>query len=174
MGRTVVNFQRLEHNLKIVAHLGPVEGALSKVLNDVKKRAEKVSTFTLGQAIQAWMGIIASDGPSHERTNDLFEPTLRGTFSLAGDAEALRVHADALKALLETRNDLIHGRLARFDWESQEGCEALVEELNGVNDTIAPQIEFLAGIIRGMQGIRPEDVEVEDSNGPVEWLPSSE
>jgi hypothetical protein len=28
VGRTVVNFQRLEHNLKIAARLGPLEGSI--------------------------------------------------------------------------------------------------------------------------------------------------
>ena len=58
VGRTVVNFQRLEHNLKVLARLGPVEGVLAKVRRDIEKRAEKASSFTLGQAIQAWMGAL--------------------------------------------------------------------------------------------------------------------
>jgi len=174
VGRTVVNFQRLEHCLKGLARLGPVEGALSKVQRDIERRAVEASSFTLGRAIQAWIGIIASDGPSHERTDDLFEPTVRGTFRLEGDVEALNAHGEALKGLLEIRNRLIHGDLVQFDWDSREACEALVERLNGVNEAIAPQIEFLAGIGNAMQSIRPEDIEIEDSNGLVKWLPSSE
>ena len=55
VGRTVVNFQRLEHNLKIAARLGPLEGVLSKVQRDHERRTEKASSFTLGQAIEAWL-----------------------------------------------------------------------------------------------------------------------
>ena len=174
VGRTVVNFQRLEHNLKVLARLGPVEGVLAKVRRDIEKRAEKAASFTLGQAIQAWMSIIAGDGPSYARTNDLFEPTLRGTFSPGMDVESQNAHGEALKSLLESRNKLIHGGLVQFKWDSREVCEALIEELNGVNEEIRLQIDFLAAIGRSMQGIRPEDVEVEDSNGPVKWLSSGE
>ena len=166
VGRTVVNFQRLEHVLKGLTRLGPAAGALSTVLRDIERRAEEASSFTLGRAIQAWMGIIASDGPPHERTNDLFEPTLRGTFRLEGDVEALNAHGEALKGLLESRNRLIHGDLVQFDWDSREACEALVERLNGVNEAIAPQIDFLAAINKAMQSIQPEDVEIQKSPTP--------
>jgi hypothetical protein len=39
---------------------------------------------------------------------------------------------------------------------------------------IALQIELLAAIGKTMRSTRPEDVEIEDSNGPVNWLSSHE
>jgi hypothetical protein len=156
IGRTVVNFQRLEHNLKVMARLGPVEGVLSKVKRDIDKRAAEVSSFTLGQAIRAWLTVINNEVPPASRTPDLFEPTLHVTVSLETDAETQRAHADALKELLEIRNNLVHGRFAQFDWDSREACEALVEELNRVNEAIAPQIDFLAAVGRATSdGDRP-------------------
>jgi hypothetical protein len=172
IGRTVVNFQRLEHNLKVLARLGPVEGALSKVQRDIDKRAAEVSSFTLGQAIGAWLAVINNDTPPTDRTPDLLEPTLQVTVSLETDAETLKTHAVALKALLEIRNNLVHGRFAQLDWDSSEACEALVKELNRVNEAIAPQMDFLAAVGRAKQNIGPEVCEVEDSHGPANWLSS--
>jgi hypothetical protein len=51
VGRTVVNFQRLEHNLKFAARLGPLDGVLAKVQRDLERRTEKASSSTLGKAI---------------------------------------------------------------------------------------------------------------------------
>ena len=115
VGRTVVNFQRLEHNLKILARLGPIEGTLSKIQRDIERRAEKAASFTLGQAIYAWLEAIDIDRPQAIPTNDLFEPTLRGTFSIGQDSDGRRAHGETLKALLEIRNNLVHGGLVKFD-----------------------------------------------------------
>src|SRR5277367_5992739 len=101
VGRTVVNFQRLEHNLKAVARLGPLEGVLPKVQKDIERRVERVSSFTLGQSIQAWIGVLEGDGASASQTPDLFDPTIRLSFSLSGDPNWSREHGGALKELLE-------------------------------------------------------------------------
>lgn len=166
VGRTVVNFQRLEHNLKLVARIGPFEGTPSKVQRDIDKLAERSSSFTLGQAVRAWLGALESDIPRGSYTPDLFEPSMRITLSLGEDPEGNRAHQDTLLALLKVRNDLIHGGLVTFDWDSRDECNRLVTRLNDVNDQIRAQIDFLAAFVKGIQGIRAEDVQLaEDSSG---------
>ena len=61
IGRTVVNFQRLEHNLKLAARLGPVQGTIPKIQRDIGRRFERAETLTLGQAIQAWLRFCADE-----------------------------------------------------------------------------------------------------------------
>ena len=166
VGRTIVNFQRLEHNLRLVARIGPYEGTPSKVQRDIEKRAERSSSFTLGQAVRAWLTAVESDIPRGSYTPDLFEPSMRMTLSLGEGPEGNRAHQETLLALLKVRNDLIHGGLVTFDWDSRDECERLVARLNDVNDKIRSQIDFLAAFINGMQGIKAEDVQLaEDSSG---------
>ena len=105
VGRTVVNFQRLEHNLKIAARLGPLEGVLAKVQRDFERRIEKTSTMTLGQSIEAWLSVIKGGGPRTNPTPDLFDPTIRQTFSLGEDSDYCRAHGESLKELLELRDN---------------------------------------------------------------------
>src|SRR6266849_2218486 len=141
VGRTVVNFQRLEHNLKIAARLGPLEGVLAKVQRDFERRIEKTSTMTLGQSIEAWLSVIKGGGPRTNPTPDLFDPTIRQTFSLGEDSDYCRAHGESLKELLELRNGLIQGGLVNFDWESKAECDRLVAELTDVNEVIGTQID---------------------------------
>lgn len=167
VGRTVVNFQRLEHNLKIAARLGPLEGVLAKIQRDFERRTEKASLFTLGQAIEAWLNAINGGDAHTNPTPDLFDPTIRLTFSLQGDSEFHRAHGDALKELLEVRNRLIHGGLVNFDWESRDACERLVAELTEVNEAIGVQIDFVAVVVKSF---RPEGAAIEVFSGDGEKI----
>jgi hypothetical protein len=161
VGRTVVNFQRLEHNLKTAARLGTLEGVIAKVQRDLERRADKASSFTLGQSIEAWLSATSGGGSSRvDPTLDLFEPTIRITFSLSGDSDSYRTHGKSLKKLLELRNKLIHGGLVNFDWESEAECDRLVEELTGVNNVIGSQIDFVAAVVRSL---RPQDAVINES-----------
>ena len=160
IGRTVVNFQRLEHNLKLAARLGPVQGTLSKINRDVEKRIERAATLTLGQSIQAWLSATEAQPAAASYTPDLFDATMQMTFSLGADAESRSAHAATLESLLKTRNNLIHGGLVRFPWDSPEECAKLVEELDKVNEVIRSQMEFFSSILSSITAIRPENVEV--------------
>jgi hypothetical protein len=170
VGRTVVNFQRLEHNLKMLARLGPLEGTLAKIQRDFERRAEKAGSFTLGQAIYAWLEAIEIDRPQATRIDDLFDPTFRCTFSIGRDSEVRQAHGETLKALLEIRNNLVHRGLVKFDWKSRCDCESLVEVLTDLNESIVSELDFLAAIAKGMQSIREEDFEIEGSDVPNEWV----
>ena len=89
---------------------------------------------------------------------------MRMTLSLGDDPEANRALQETLLALLKVRNDLIHGGLVAFDWDSRDECERLVARLNDVNDQIRSQIDFLAAFIKGIQGIRAEDVQLAETD----------
>ena len=159
VGRTVVNFQRLEHNLKLAARLGPLQGTIQKVQRDVAKRHERASTLTLGQAIQAWLNYCYGQPATHYETPDLFDVSVQMTFTLESDPECQTRHAKALCDLLEVRNDLIHSRLAKFEWERPELCENLVEELEQVNTWISEQIEYTSSLLKSVAELHKEHAE---------------
>ena len=156
VGRTIVNFQRLEHNLKLAAQLGPVQGTLQKIQKDIARRQERAGSLTLGQAIQAWLTTCEGTESPSVWTPDLFDVSIRMTFSLESDAESRAAHAKALRYLLDTRNDLIHTRLATFQWESPEACDTLAMELNAVNTSITDQIEYFANLLNDIAAVHKE------------------
>jgi DNA-binding FrmR family transcriptional regulator len=163
VGRTLVIFQRLEHNLKRAARLGPVEGTLAKIERDIERRVECADKFTLGNAIQAWLDAAHSELPETGHTADLFDATMQMTVSLVPDAEVRGAHGAALKSLLETRNKLVHGGLVDMQWESPSECARLIGELDGVNEEIRVQMEFITSSLRGLSilaSLRQEDWEL--------------
>jgi hypothetical protein len=160
VGRAVVNFQRLEHNLKLAARFGPLEGVAAKIQKDIERRSEKAQSFTLGQAVQAWLSAINSDPNPSNRTPDLFDPTIRMTLSLDSLSDHVNSQPETLRWLLEVRNNLIHGGLVRFDWNSPTECVRLIEELNAVNAEISVQIEFLSEVLLSLKDLGPDDAVV--------------
>jgi hypothetical protein len=81
------------------------------------------------------------------------------TFTLESDPESQARHAKALCDLLEVRNDLIHSRLAKFEWESPEACQGLVEELEQVNTSISMQMEYTCALLKAIAELHKEHAE---------------
>jgi hypothetical protein len=84
------------------------------------------------------------------------------TFSLNRDSESVASHFESLARLLEVRNNLIHGGLVTFDWDSPNACARLIEDLKPVNDDIGSQIDFLAAVIASVQDVQGEDVDLDE------------
>ena len=159
VGRTVVNFQRLEHNLKIAARLGPLQVTVSKVQRDIERRSQRASALTLGQAVQAWLDACEGEPRPTSYTPDLFEVSIRTTVCLDPEADSQGGHAATLRSLLDTRNQLIHGGLVKFDWDSPEECHRLVMQLDELNRSIAAQIEYVHSILEAFRSTFREHVE---------------
>jgi hypothetical protein len=179
VGRTVVNFQRLEHNLKLAARLGPLQGTAQRIQKDIAKRHERAATLTLGQAIQAWLAYCYGSSAAHAQTPDLFDATFEMSFSVESDAESRAQHAKDLSDLLQVRNDLIHVRLATFEWDSPEACADLVVELEKVNDSISGQIAYTSLLLKDIAELFKEHAEflavefVTGASGPSAAMPNT-
>lgn len=159
VGRTVINFQRLEHNLKLAAKLGPAQGTMQTIQRDIEKRNERAGALTLGRAIQAWLSYLDGGTALPAWTPDLFDISVRVTFSLESPADSPDSHAQALGSLLDIRNSLIHKRLASFPWDSADACDDLVTELNSVNACIGEQIDYVADLLRAIEIAHKESTE---------------
>ena len=97
--------------------------------------------------------------------------TIRATFSLGTDPELHCAHAATLKSLLDTRNELIHGRLAKFEWDSPDECDRLVMQLDELNRSITAQIEYVHSILNAFRSTWLEHVEMLKAAVDEEWPP---
>ena len=159
VGRTVVNFQRLEHNLKMAARLRPLQGTVQKILKDMAKQHERAATLTLGQAIQSWLAYCDGPAAPHAQTPDLFDVTFETSFALESDPDSRAQHTRALSDLLQVRNELIHSRLAKFEWDSPQACADLVAELEKVNASVSEQINYTGSLLREIGELFKEHAE---------------
>ena len=64
------------------------------------------------------------------------------------DSEGLASHSKALEALASERNDLVHHKFARFNFESEEACKDLVADLDRQNQRILEQLAFLSPAVK--------------------------
>ncbi len=160
LGRTIINFQRLEQHVKALATIQPLSGSISKVQRDHERHIEKTLGFTLGAAINTWVETLHGSRPRQPLIADMFDITMQGHIQFDFDPEMKARHAQQLRELLEYRNELIHGKRLAINWDSDSECEALFAELDEWNKRIGVQVEFLQSIRRGFANITPEDFEV--------------
>lgn len=164
LGRTIINFQRLEQHVKALATIQPFNGSISKVQRDRERHIKKTLGFTLGTAINTWVETLNGGRPSQPLVKDPVEITMQGRIQFDFDPEMKARHAQQLRELLEYRNELIHGKRLALNWDSDSECEALFAELDEWNKRIGVQVEFLQSIRRGFANIKPEDLEVVESD----------
>lgn len=153
IGRNMVNFQKLETCLKALVRLEYLAAPMSTIEDALVKRKSKASGYTLGKALQEWLRVAALDAP-RSATQDLFEPWISMSFLPSIDRERLAEHGEALNALAKERNNLVHQDLANFDFDSDEGCQTLIERLDKQNSRILEQLNFLAPAIRDLVALK--------------------
>jgi hypothetical protein len=150
IGRNLVNFQKLEHCLKALVRTEHVAGPMSMLDEKVANRVTRTSQYTLGRAVQEWLRISTFEQTPRPQTQDLFEPWISVSFSLPIDSERLAAHSEALNALAGERNEMVHLKLANFNFESDAECADLVRFLDAQNLRILEELAFLAPAIRAL------------------------
>lgn len=173
IGRNLVNFQKLEHCLKVLVRTESLAGPISTLNGKVAKRVSKTSQYTLGRAVQEWLRISTPHQIASPQTQDLFEPWISVSLELPIDSEGLASHSKALEALASERNDLVHLKFARFNFESEAACSDLVADLDRQNQQILEQLAFLSPAIGLLSELKrlstsPQSLEVLlDASSPL-------
>jgi hypothetical protein len=150
IGRNIVNFQKLEHCLKALVRTESLAGPMSALNDKVATRVSKTSQYTLGRAVQEWLRVSTPHQTSRPQTQDLFEPWISVSLELPIDVEALASHGEALEALASERNDLVHLKLAQFNFDSEAECKDLLADLDRQNLRILEQLTFLAPAVKAL------------------------
>lgn len=150
IGRNLVNFQKLEHCLKALVRTESLAGPMSTLNDKVATRVSKTSQYTLGRTVQEWLRISTPHRTANPQTQDLFEPWISVSLELPIDSEALGSHSEALESLAIERNELVHLKLAQFDFESEAECKDLVADLDRQNQRILEQLAFLSPAIAAL------------------------
>lgn len=162
VGRNLFNFQLLEQKLKLLAKIETIEGRQSAIKEKFRRKADKISRYTLGQAIGAWLKLLDEDPNPNLSMDDLFEDTLCMTLNVELSEEQKEEHARVLFSLLDERNSLIHNDLVVVDWGSAGECQELLARLNAQNKRIGKQIDYLSPMLNSFFSFRTSLLEAED------------
>ena len=150
IGRNIVNFQKLEHCLKALVRTESTGGPMSTFNGKVAARVSKTSQYTLGKAVQEWLRVSTPHQTARPQTQDLFEPWMSVSLELPIDSEGLASHSRALEALASERNDLVHLKLAHFNFELEAECQDLLADLDRQNQRLLEQLAFLAPAVKAL------------------------
>ena len=171
-GRNLANFQRLEHCLKRLAAVRPVDGTTASISRKLEKRRQRLSRSTLGKAIGEWLSHLGQDTHVTDALNDLFDVTARLAFAVDITDDEKNRHAAALSKLLAERNAFVHDGLLGINWESRSQCQELEERLDAQNERLGEELEFLSSILRTMGILADAMMEARRLETPLDELES--
>jgi hypothetical protein len=148
IGRNVHNIQKIELLLKHLIALGRVSGYTSELAENYKQQAEQVRNQTLGNLVNQFLdNTFSRPEESSQPTAEFKEPYLSFFFAVEADADFYQSKKQALKTLVDERNDLAHHLLTRFNIDSIDGCLQLEQFLDQQRERHIAEYDFLKSLI---------------------------
>jgi hypothetical protein len=161
IGRNVVKVQKLEAALKTLVIGSDVRGYASDFAERHGKRIKDISRRPMGRLVDDFFNSIHSDiQRAPESPEKLDEAWMSFTLRISTSKEAKQEQKAALSLLVRERNILIHERLAAFDPDSGESCEALIQFLDEQHERLEPPRIRLMQFVADLEKVHAEIVAV--------------
>jgi len=110
----MLNFQKIELMLKHLVANGRMSGYMSELKENQERRVAAVHKQMMGNLVgQLVENTFSELDDSPQSTNELKEPSFSFSFTVNADADFYENKKQALKLLIDDRNDLIHHLLPR-------------------------------------------------------------
>lgn len=152
IGRNSLNFQKIEHLLKLLIANGQVSGHMSETKEILERQAAAVHKQTMGNLVGKFIDdTLLSHEESSQTTFEPKEPYFSISFNVNADTDFYESKKQALKSLVDDRNDLIHHLLLRFNPESIESCLETEHYLDQQREKLIPEYDFLKSLIEGLK-----------------------
>ncbi len=152
IGRNLLNFQKIELMLKHIITNGRMSGYISEIKANQEQRSAAVHKQTMGNLVGQFVENTLLD---HEEASqapiDLKEPYFSFSFTVNADADFFNSKRQALKFLVDDRNDLIHHLLPRFNGNSIESCLETERYLDQQRERLIPEYEHLKELIESLE-----------------------
>jgi hypothetical protein len=152
IGRNLLNFQKIEHMLKLILANGRISSPMSEFQETHEKQKAYIHKQMMGNLVGQFIeNTFLESLDSTDMPEAITEPHLTISFGISADAEFYENKKRALKLLIEDRNDLIHHLLPRFNSDSIESCLEIEKYLDEQRERLLPEFEYLAGIVKLMK-----------------------
>jgi hypothetical protein len=140
IGRNVVLFQELERVLKFLTIAQSSTVPIARPQERFDAQVVRLRKRTLGYAAKSVLNRMFGDRAAESLcTGEVTEPWLTCTFRI--EESAIKENHDALSAVINERNELIHHLLERWNLGDAESCRALSEELDDQRQRIVLEID---------------------------------
>lgn len=155
IGRNVLYFQKFEGMLKLLLSQNNFRSPMAKIDESLEARKTKFENLSLGILTKEYFKSISKNGEDmYDYPEDIDEPWISFSFSIEHGEDILAQQKAAFKFLVNERNRLIHQMLIKFDPDSFESCEALLNELEKQHIMIGKEYKKLQSILKGFYEAR--------------------
>ena len=155
IGRNLLNFQKIEHMLKYLITNGRMSGYMSELVENQERRSVSIHKHTMGQLVGQFMDNTYQGLEESDQTPvEVKEPYISFSFMIETNSDFYESKRQALKALVDDRNDLIHHRSPRFTLDSIESCLEVEQYLDQQREKLIPEYEHLQSVIERFEESR--------------------
>jgi hypothetical protein len=144
VGRSIVNFQKLEHGLKELIKLSRADTSQSRPQPVFPRGTKRLGRAGLGEVVSQFNRVLYEEPkPQAEPVGSEVRISTEFRLELDSNAESQRKE---LVALACERNRLVHRDLAALDFSSEAACLELSCRLDEQNGRILRYLEFVRSI----------------------------
>lgn len=154
VGRNVVNFQRLEQILKLLAQGAPLSAPLSTLPSVLETRKAKSERLTFGGAVKKWIETTCPTTKPQQGPPPDDQIIVSFGFELPWSQEYSDQLSVELESLAQERNSLIHLDFAQLNFEDESECTELSIRLNAQNERIKSASDVLEAVLRQREDLR--------------------
>lgn len=149
IGKNVVAFQVVAHLLKALVSVGRIEGVASELAAERERRMAQTAMMTMGGLASRFADEILrapiDDSNKVSATNEI---RISFSFGFESDDAFCAQQKQALKTLVEQRNELIHHFVPKWDWKSVESMRDALQQLGLQRGHTEAQRDFLKEVWR--------------------------
>lgn len=157
IGRNVMLFQQLEHNLKVLLANGEFSGYASELQTIKEQRAATIHKQTMGQlAGQLFENTFSASEETANEPNELKEAWISFRHKIKSDENYYEERKNALASIIAERNDLIHHLWPKWDINSFESSTEIEQYLDQQREKVLSELEIQKSHIEVMQALKTE------------------
>ena len=171
IGRNLLNFQKIELMLKYLITNGRMSGYMSEFTANQERRAAAIHKQTMGQLVGQFIeNTFQEPEESHQTSIEAKEPHFSFSFMVKTDSDFYESKRQALKSLVNDRNDLIHHLLPRFNPNSVESCLEIEQYLDQQRERLVPEYDHLKSLIDNFEEVKKLHVDFLNSEECIKQI----
>lgn len=152
IGRNVLTFQQIEFMLKHLITNGRMSGTMSEFKENQERRAAAVHKQTMGNLVGQFIENTFSElDDSPQSTTEHKEPYISFSFSVDVNADFYESKRQALKSLVDDRNEFIHHLFPRFNPNSIDSCLEIEQYLDQQRERLILEYDHLKSLIERLE-----------------------
>jgi OST-HTH/LOTUS domain len=151
IGRNLLLFQHIEHLLKHLVSNARFEGTVASAQVSHEERRARIHKQTLGQVAGQFADDVLADAGDRDTPKNIDKAWLSFGITIQTDSAFLEQHTAEMKAVVDTRNDLIHHFLPQWSPSSEESTRAALAYLDEQRSRVLPMRDRLQGFAKSFR-----------------------